>query len=262
MCAYIHGGLGTPTVSQHNIFDSESLTIISCAPDGVQTLDLWISSPALYQLSLLITLDQWPTCIRHRRSDSQQQRESTELGIFVDHDVGGRGWRGSWGVTSLLNTTHTHTCSLQVQYTYIDTVYSSNLCRQQFTNCISQKLSQTNKNRKKENRKKILSHEPVGKNITNITPKTFSAIIAVCFVINVLLKQKQQRTQQINLTLINFIFKVCTYNIENILCNYLAVCFVIVYTQKTHNNTHFTSKMTFHTQRTLTFSVICKWNAG
>ena len=27
-------GLGTPTTSQHNIFDSEKLTILSCAPDG------------------------------------------------------------------------------------------------------------------------------------------------------------------------------------------------------------------------------------
>ena len=36
MRAYTHWRLGTPTMSQHNIFDAEKLTIVSCAPsDGV-----------------------------------------------------------------------------------------------------------------------------------------------------------------------------------------------------------------------------------
>ena len=51
--AYTHGGLGTPTASQHNIFDTEKLSHFSCAPDRaeVRTFGLWISSPTLYQLS-------------------------------------------------------------------------------------------------------------------------------------------------------------------------------------------------------------------
>ena len=54
--AYTHGALGTPTASQHNIFDSEKLTNFSCAPDGIRTSVLWISSPTLYQLSHPVTL--------------------------------------------------------------------------------------------------------------------------------------------------------------------------------------------------------------
>ena len=57
-CAYTRG-LGIPTASQHNIFDSgKTLTIFfNCAPDtdGVRTSGLWISSPTLYQLSHPIT---------------------------------------------------------------------------------------------------------------------------------------------------------------------------------------------------------------
>ena len=34
-CVYTQG-LGTPTLSQYNIFDSEKLTHFSCAPDGVR----------------------------------------------------------------------------------------------------------------------------------------------------------------------------------------------------------------------------------
>ena len=49
---YTQQGLGTPTASQHNVFDSETLTYFSCAPgaDGVRTsdlLDLWLSNPTL-----------------------------------------------------------------------------------------------------------------------------------------------------------------------------------------------------------------------
>ena len=56
VCVYIHtGGLGTPKSSQHNIFDPEKLTNLSCAPDGVRTLGLWMSSPTLYQLSHPVT---------------------------------------------------------------------------------------------------------------------------------------------------------------------------------------------------------------
>ena len=50
--------MGTPTTSQHNIFDSEkTLTHFSCAPDagGIGTSGLLISSPALYQLSHPVT---------------------------------------------------------------------------------------------------------------------------------------------------------------------------------------------------------------
>ena len=45
-CVYTQG-LGTPTVSQHNTFDSS----FSCAPDGVRTSGHEILSPGLYQLS-------------------------------------------------------------------------------------------------------------------------------------------------------------------------------------------------------------------
>ena len=51
MRAYTHGGVGTPTASRHNIFDSEKLTIFSCAPDGIQTSVLWISIRKLCQLN-------------------------------------------------------------------------------------------------------------------------------------------------------------------------------------------------------------------
>ena len=51
----IRTGLGTPTASQHNIFDSEKLTNLSCAADGIRTSVLWISSPTLYQLSHPVT---------------------------------------------------------------------------------------------------------------------------------------------------------------------------------------------------------------
>ena len=45
VCARMHtGGLGTPTVSQHNLFDSENLKRFACALDGIQTFDLWIST--------------------------------------------------------------------------------------------------------------------------------------------------------------------------------------------------------------------------
>ena len=48
-------GWGTPTTNQHNIFYSEKLTNVSCAPDGIQTFVLWILSPTLYQLSNPVT---------------------------------------------------------------------------------------------------------------------------------------------------------------------------------------------------------------
>ena len=59
VCVYTWG-LDTPTASQHNLFDWEKLkmflvlltgfeplTFGSPAPDGIRTLDLWISSPTL-----------------------------------------------------------------------------------------------------------------------------------------------------------------------------------------------------------------------
>ena len=50
-------GLGTPTTSQHNIFDSENLSHFSCAPGGagIRTSGLWISRQMLYQLSHPVT---------------------------------------------------------------------------------------------------------------------------------------------------------------------------------------------------------------
>ena len=53
-CAYTRG-LGIPTASQHNIFDSEKLTIFSWAPDGIRTSVIWILSPTLYHLSHPVT---------------------------------------------------------------------------------------------------------------------------------------------------------------------------------------------------------------
>ena len=53
-CVYTRG-LGTPTTTRPNMFDSEKPTNCSCAPDGVQTSGLWISSLTLCQLSHTIT---------------------------------------------------------------------------------------------------------------------------------------------------------------------------------------------------------------
>ena len=53
---HTHGGLGIPTASQHNIFDSEKLRSFSYAPDSVWTSDPWILSLMLYQLSHPTTL--------------------------------------------------------------------------------------------------------------------------------------------------------------------------------------------------------------
>ena len=49
MIIFVHAytytqGWGTPTASQHKIFDSEYLTNFSCAPDGIRTSVLWILS--------------------------------------------------------------------------------------------------------------------------------------------------------------------------------------------------------------------------
>ena len=59
MRAYTHWGLGTPTASQHNIFDLEKLTNFSCAPDRVQTLGQWIWSSNLRSMDM--ELDALPT---------------------------------------------------------------------------------------------------------------------------------------------------------------------------------------------------------
>ena len=50
VCVYTQG-LGTPTASQRNSFDSEKIKNISYAPDGIWTSVLWISSLTLYQVS-------------------------------------------------------------------------------------------------------------------------------------------------------------------------------------------------------------------
>ena len=64
MLAYIYNiyiytqGIGTPTASQHNIFDSEKLSqifLVLLTQTGVRTSGLWISSPTFYQLSHPIT---------------------------------------------------------------------------------------------------------------------------------------------------------------------------------------------------------------
>ena len=57
--------MGTLTASQHNMFDSEKLTMVSCASDGIRTSVLWISSPTLYQLSHPVTqVKTWMLFIR------------------------------------------------------------------------------------------------------------------------------------------------------------------------------------------------------
>ena len=53
-CVYTRGWVGTPTASQHNLFDSQNLSF-SCAPDGVRTLDHCISSPTLLPVSQPVT---------------------------------------------------------------------------------------------------------------------------------------------------------------------------------------------------------------
>ena len=57
VCAYCTWGLGTPTASQHNIFDSEKRTHFSCASNGIRTFVLWILSLMLYQLSHPVTFN-------------------------------------------------------------------------------------------------------------------------------------------------------------------------------------------------------------
>ena len=47
--------LGTPTTSQHKKNYSENSQILFCAPGGVRTSGLWISSPMLYQLNHPVT---------------------------------------------------------------------------------------------------------------------------------------------------------------------------------------------------------------
>ena len=42
-------------VRAYKHFDSKKLKTIYCAPDGVRTSDLWISSPTLNQLSHAVT---------------------------------------------------------------------------------------------------------------------------------------------------------------------------------------------------------------
>ena len=56
LCVRMHLGVGQPTASRHNIFDSEKTSHFSCAPDGIRTSGLCISSPTLYQLSHPVTL--------------------------------------------------------------------------------------------------------------------------------------------------------------------------------------------------------------
>ena len=76
-CVYTLG-LGTPTTSQHNIFDSEkTLTNVLVLLKGFRTTALWISSPTFYQLSLPVTpaLVSETFQVKHRRSVSKQ-RES------------------------------------------------------------------------------------------------------------------------------------------------------------------------------------------
>ena len=53
-CVYTRG-LGTPTASQHNIFDSEKTHFFSCAPGGIRTSVLWILKPTLYPVSHPVT---------------------------------------------------------------------------------------------------------------------------------------------------------------------------------------------------------------
>ena len=54
VCVYTQG-LGKPTASQHNMFDSKKLSL-SCARDGVRTSGHGILSPMLYWLSHPVTL--------------------------------------------------------------------------------------------------------------------------------------------------------------------------------------------------------------
>ena len=72
-CVYTRGFWGTPTASQHNIFDSEKLSqVVSCASVGVRTAGHgihWISRPTLYQLSHPVT----------PRRDGEITRDMTRL---------------------------------------------------------------------------------------------------------------------------------------------------------------------------------------
>ena len=61
-------GLGRPTASQHNMFDSEKLFFFNCAPDGIRTSVLRMLSPTLYELSHPVTPD---TYFAFRRPSTQ-----------------------------------------------------------------------------------------------------------------------------------------------------------------------------------------------
>ena len=54
-CAYTHGDWAHRQWVITTVLLGKTLTIFSCAPNGVWTLGLWISSPTLYQLSHPVT---------------------------------------------------------------------------------------------------------------------------------------------------------------------------------------------------------------
>ena len=61
LCVRIHTGVGhTGNESAQHFWLGKTLTNFSCAPDGVRTSGLWISSPMLYQLSHPISLIESP----------------------------------------------------------------------------------------------------------------------------------------------------------------------------------------------------------
>ena len=52
LCVHIHTGVGhTDSQSAQHLWLGKTLTNRSCAPDGIRTSGLWISSPTLYPLS-------------------------------------------------------------------------------------------------------------------------------------------------------------------------------------------------------------------
>ena len=51
LCVRIHTGIRHTDESAQYFWLEKTLTIVSCVPDRVRILGLWISSPALYQLS-------------------------------------------------------------------------------------------------------------------------------------------------------------------------------------------------------------------
>ena len=118
-------GLGTPTASQH-IFDSEKLTIFSCAPDGIRTSGLWqLTHPVTSTSRRQWLIDPWPVVFTlSRRSSCRvkvkglplQERQPSVL-LYIIYDL--RGWLDVTNQPSILLVVFSRVCNGSVQGNYM-----------------------------------------------------------------------------------------------------------------------------------------------